>query len=210
MALESDIIGSDSRLHVTFYKKAVENPAKTIEEGRPIYEDRVFVRIAVPGDNLSVIDTFANAEHQRRFPMHWQHFLNKNVDDDSIVGTPLKAWALITPAQAEELRGMKFYTVEQVANAADNHIMKLGMMLGMSPYSFRDKAKAYLSSAKDAAESVKRDEELQALKEQNEKIKAEADAKLAKMQEQLETLMSVMTEKKKGRAKKAETSSEVE
>ena len=77
MALESDIIGSDSRLHVTFYKKAVENPAKTIEEGRPIYEDRVFVRIAVPGDNLSVIDTFANEEHQRRFPMHWQHFMNK-------------------------------------------------------------------------------------------------------------------------------------
>ena len=210
MAIESDIMGADSRLHVTFYKKAVENPAKTLEEGRPIYEDRVFVRIAVPGDNLSVIDTYANEDHQRRFPMHWQHFLNKSVDDDSIAGTPLKAWALLTAAQAEELRGMKFYTVEQVANAADSQIMKLGMMIGMSPYTFRDKARAYLNSAKDAAESAKRDEELQALKEKNEQIKAEADAKLAKMQEQLEAVMAMVAEKKKGRPKKSENSEQVE
>ena len=42
------------------------------------------------------------------------------------------------------------------------------------------------------------------------KIKAEADAKLAKMQEQLETLMSMMAEKKKGKPKKAEISEQVE
>ena len=45
---------------------------------------------------------------------------------------------------------------------------------------------------------------------QNEQIKVEADAKLAKMQEQLETLMGMMAEKKKGKPKKAETSEQVE
>ena len=193
MALESDIIGSDSRLHVTFYKKAVENPAKTIEEGRPIYEDRVFVRIAVPGDNLSVIDTFANEEHQRRFPMHWQHFMNKNVDDDSIVGTPLKAWAMLTAAQAEELRGMKFYTVEQIANASDAQLLNLGMAAGMAPLALRDKAKAFLSSAKDTAlvqqqadELSKRDEIIARMEAQIAELAAQANKPKAKAKAKVE------------------------
>ena len=58
MAIDSDVMGADTRLAVNFYKKAVENPVKTEMEGRPIYEDRIFVRILVPGDNLSIIDTY--------------------------------------------------------------------------------------------------------------------------------------------------------
>ena len=77
MAIESDTMGADARLAVSFYKKPVENVVKTEQEGRPIYEDKVFVRILVPGDSLSIIDTFAHEDHKKRFPVQWQHFLNK-------------------------------------------------------------------------------------------------------------------------------------
>ena len=193
MAIDSDVMGADARLAVNFYKKAVENVVKTEQEGRPIYEDRVFVRILVPGDAMSIIDTFAHEDHKKRFPIQWQHFLNKQGnDDDSISGTPLNQWPLISTTQAEELRGMKFYTVEQVASASDQQIVKIGMLTGMSPYTFRDKAKSFLNLAAESADKDKRDAEIKDLQEQNAKIKAEAEEKMLKMQTQIEAMMAMM------------------
>lgn len=195
MAIDSDVMGADTRLAVNFYKKAVENPVKTEMEGRPIYEDRIFVRILVPGDNLSIIDTYAHEDHKKRFPVQWAHFMNKQGDDESISGTPLSQWPLISTTQAEELRGMKFYTVEQVATASDQQITRIGMLTGMSPYTFRDKAKSFLNLAQESAEKDKRDAEIKALQEQNAKIKAESDEKMLKLQTQIEVLMASMAEK---------------
>lgn len=203
MAIESDTMGADARLAVSFYKKPVENVVKTEQEGRPIYEDKVFVRILVPGDSLSIIDTFAHEDHKKRFPVQWQHFLNKQGnDDDSISGTPLNQWPLISTSQAEELRGLKFYTVEQVASASDQQITRIGMLTGMSPYTFRDKAKAFLNLAQESAEKDKRDAEIKALQDQNAKLKAESDERLLKLQTQIEVLMATMAEKSKPKGRK--------
>jgi hypothetical protein len=210
MAIDSDVMGADARLAVSFYKKAVENVVKTQDEGRPIYEERVFVRILVPGDSLSIIDTFAHEDHKKRFPIQWQHFLNKQGNnDDAISGTPLNQWPLISTTQAEELRGMKFYTVEQVASASDQQIARIGMLTGMSPYTFRDKAKAFLNLAQESAEKDKRDAEIKALQEQNAQIKAESDDKMLKLQTQIEVLMASMAKqaesKPRGRKPKQES-----
>jgi hypothetical protein len=45
----------------------------------------------------------------------------------------------------EELRALKFYTVESVANAADAQLQRIGMVAGMSPYAFRDAAVRFLA-----------------------------------------------------------------
>ena len=70
------------------------------------------------------------------------------------------------------------------------------MIAGMSPHSFREKAKAYLNLAADSADVAKREEELQALKEENAKIKADTDAKIAQMQEQMANILAAVAEKK--------------
>lgn len=196
MAIESDIQGADSRLAVQFYNRAVKNEDKSAEAGRPIFEDKIYIKIVVPGDNLSEIDRPMYNEDKGRFPKHWYDFQNRHGDDEVVTGTPLEEWALLTKGQAEELKGLKFRTVESIANCADVQLQRIGMIAGMSPHSFRDKAKAFLNIAQTSADSEKREAEIQALKEANEQVKAEADAKLAKMQEQLETLMSLMAEKK--------------
>jgi hypothetical protein len=85
----------------------------------------------------------------------------------------------------------------------------MGMIAGMSPYAFRDKAKAFLNLATSAAETDKREHEINALKEENEKIRAESDAKLAKQQAQIDALMAMMAEKKP-RAKKVKEEVEQE
>ena len=211
MALESDIQNANSRLVVFFHKKAKKNNFRSEQEGRPIFDDVIYIKKMVPGDSLSIIDRPMYESDKAEFPMQWAHFQNKVGSDQVIIGTPLVEWPLLTTAQAEELRAMKFYTVENVAEASDAQIMKLGMMAGMSPHNFRDKAKAFLNKAKDVADDSKRQEEIDILKqelaqkaEENAKIKAETEAKLATMQEQMTAILAAVGTKKTGRKPKAQ------
>jgi hypothetical protein len=84
----------------------------------------------------------------------------------------------------------------------------------MSPYAFRDKAKAFLNLATTAAETDKREAEINALKEElakkdleTVKMKQETDAKMALMQEQMASILAAVGEKKP-RKRKAEATEE--
>jgi hypothetical protein len=201
MALPSDDIGADSRLAVTFYKRSMKQDDASIEAGRPIFKEFDFIRICVPGDSLTEIDTYANESHKARFPRQWQHYQNQVGTQETIIGTPVEEWTIISRSQADELKGIKFATVESIANASDLHLQRIGMIAGMNPYTFRDKAKAFLNLADQVGETNQREEELSKLRQENAAIKAEADAKLAKQQEQIDALMAMMA-KPKGRPKK--------
>ena len=195
MAIESDIQGADSRLAVQFYKRSVKQDMASDEAGRPIFKEFDFVRIMIPGDNLTEIDTYAQESHKQRFPRQWAHYQNQVAGHEDIIGTPLDQWPQVTRSQAEELRGLKFYTVEAIADCSDQQLQRIGMVAGMSPHNFRLKAKAFLNLANDSAEVAHREEELQALRQENDKIKAETDAKLAAMQEQMSALLAAVAEK---------------
>jgi len=208
MAIDSDIQGSDSRLAVQFYKKSVKQEDASNEAGRPIFKEFDFVRIMIPGDNLTEIDTYAQESHKTRFPRQWAHYQNQVANHEDIIGTPLEAWPQITRSQAEELKGLKFHTVESIADCSDQQLQRIGMVAGMSPYNFRQKAKAFLNLATDSAEVAQREAELQALRAENQKLQEEANAKLAKQQEQIDALMAMMAEKKP-KARKTKEAEEV-
>jgi len=192
MAIDSDIQGADARLAVQFYKKSVKQEDASIEAGRPIFKEFDFVRIMIPGDNLTEIDTYAQESHKQRFPRQWAHYQNQVANHEDIVGTPLETWPQITRSQAEELKGLKFHTVEAIADCSDQQLQRIGMVAGMSPHTFRQKAKAFLNLATESAEVAQKEAEMQALKEENAKIKAETDAKLAAMQEQMTALLALL------------------
>ena len=204
MALPSDEQGADSRLQVRFYKRPVQQEHETQEAGRPIFKEFDFVHICVAGDTLTEIDTYVLNSHKQRFPQQWANYQNRvGANDDQIIGTPVSEWPLVSKSQAEELRAMKFHTVESIAGASDQQLQRMGMAAGMSPYAFRDKAKAFLNLATTAAETDKRESEINALKqelakkdEETAKIKAETDAKLAQMQDQMATILAAVGEKK--------------
>jgi hypothetical protein len=196
MAIESDVQGADARLAVTFYKRSVEQKDESIAAGRPIFKEFDFVRICVPGDALTEIDTYANNAHKGRFPRQWAYYQNQVGSQSEIIGTPIEQWPLISRSQAEELKGIKFRTVEDVANCSDQQLQRIGMIAGMSPHSFREKAKSFLNLASESAEVSQRQEELEALRQENDKIKAETEAKLAQMQEQMSAILAAVAEKK--------------
>ena len=193
--LQSDEGNADSRLAVTFYKRSVKQEDESIAAGRPIFKEFDFVRICVPGDNLTEIDTYAQESHKARFPRQWAHYQNQVAGQEQIIGTPIEQWPLVSRSQADELKGIKFRTVEDVANCSDQQLQRIGMIAGMSPHSFREKAKAFLNLATESAEVSAREQEIAQLKAENDRIKAETDAKLSKMQEQMEALLAAVAEK---------------
>lgn len=204
MALPSDENNADSRLQVRFYKRPVQQEQESLEAGRPIFKEFDFVHICVAGDTLTEIDTYVLPSHKTRFPIQWANYMNRQgANEPAIVGTPVSEWPIVSKSQAEELRALKFHTVEAIANASDQQLQRIGMAAGMSPYAFRDKAKSFLNLASASAETDKRDQELNSLREElakkeleTAKIKAETDAKLAQMQDQMAAILAAVGEKK--------------
>ena len=204
MALPSDEQNADSRLQVRFYKRPVQQEQESLEAGRPIYKEFDFVHICVAGDTLTEIDTYVLPSHKTSFPIQWANYMNRQgANEPEVVGTPVAEWPLVSKSQAEELRAMKFHTVESIAGASDQQLQRMGMAAGMSPYAFRDKAKSFLNLATSSAETDKREQEINSLKEElakkdleTAKMKAETDAKLAQMQDQMATILAAVGEKK--------------
>ena len=131
----------DERLFVQFYLGSRQNEEKTPADGRPIFDAVPFVKIIVPGDSNTMIDTTADATHKRRFAKMWWSFEQSLSQEMS--GMPLRDWPAITRAQAEELNHLNVFTVEQLATLADVYGAKI-----MGINDLRRKAQAYLEQAK--------------------------------------------------------------
>ena len=160
----------DKKLVVNFYVRAVQNTFKTAQEGRPIFDESEFVRIIIPGDTKTIIDTKVTAEYRHRFQDKYERFQKGMAQAQS--GTPLEVWPQMTVGQVAELKATGITTVEQLAELSDTNAQKF-----MGSFQLRQKAQAFLEAAagdaansKLAAELEKRDVEIAALKAQMEQI----------------------------------------
>jgi len=77
----------DKNTHAIFYMNKSHNPAKSQEQGHPIYDNVVYVRIGNPGERLNVVDRPATQGDQRRFPVQWAQFQQNMEQRPS--GTPV-------------------------------------------------------------------------------------------------------------------------
>lgn len=155
----------DDRLFVQFYMGARENPDKTLAEGHPVFDSIPFIKIMVPGDKNTVIDTSVDDVHKRRFAKMWYAF--EQSQSQELSGMPLREWPGITRSQAEELVHMNILTVEQLSTVADVYGTKI-----MGFNDLRRKAQTYLAHAKDTALTEKLSAENKKLQDQ---ITAQAD-----------------------------------
>jgi hypothetical protein len=160
------VFSQDKRLHVQFYRKAVKNSFKSTQAGRPIYEDIDYVRIFVPGDRNTQLDTPAVPHYQQRFSDQWKRY--KTGMEEGIDGTPLESWPALSVSQVAELKAVHVRTVEQLASMPDQLAQKF-----MGAHQLRQKANNFLEAAKGTAEASKleaelkkRDDEISAMKEQ--------------------------------------------
>lgn len=189
----------DSVLFVRFFSAPIQNNYLSEKEGRPVMEMRDMVHIETPGNQLNIVETFAYDHHKMRFPLQWAHYQNTKTGSDADVGTLLSDWPILNSAQVEELKYFKFRTVEQVAGASDQQIAQTGLISGMSPHAFREKAQLFLRAAKDTA-FVSQQEDM--IRKQNEALARQA-ADMAAMKAQLDALLAAQ-KPADAKAKKAE------
>lgn len=115
----------DAGMVVMFYNRPVHNPAKSAQEGRPIFEDKVYVKIHPPGERLNIIDRPAEQSDRQRWPMQWQQFSQNKQQTPS--GTPVDLLYPEQPSVAAMLRASHVHTIEQLANLSGNAIDNIGM-----------------------------------------------------------------------------------
>jgi hypothetical protein len=158
---------NSNALFVEFYEESLEIPFKSEQEGRPVYEQREFVRIMVPGDSMNVIETPATPEHKEQFSRQYERF--KKGLKDVVDGSPLTQWPPVNKSQVKEMAYFEIHSVEQLAELSDSTCKKMGM----GYMELRGKARAWLLAAKDGAivtrqavENERLQGEIEALKEQ--------------------------------------------
>lgn len=148
----------DEQLAVVFYIHPKQNEEKSKEAGRPIFEDREYIRIVQPGNKENIIERPATEMDLARFPRHYQAFKQRVNDEEYVEGTRLEEWPAITRSQVAELKYLHVNTVEQLANLSDANTQGfMGLNL------LKQKAATYL----EASNVTKAAEEMESLRATN-------------------------------------------
>jgi len=176
--------------YVRFETRAIEDRAKSIEAGHMQYKD-VHFAIITPAGTKDIIEkpvedwllSLEEGVKQERIPPHWlreyraayEHY--KTTQENPEFGTPVKSWPSITPAQVQVLLNANLRTIEDVAEANEEAVTRIGM----GGRALKEKARAWLDSAKDTGATAA---ELDALRIKN----AELEARDKERQEQFEAM----------------------
>ena len=175
----------DKTLLVKFYYKNVQDKTASKREGRPIYREKEYIDIKLPGSRDGAARPASPAD-KHRFQAHYEAF--KARIEMPVSGTPLKEWPMITGSLVEEMSFMNIKTVEQLAELNDALAGRFMGAMGL-----KAKAQAWLDRAKNDLTADSLQHEL-----------AERDQKLADMQLQLDEmreLLSSAPKRRKSRAK---------
>ena len=131
---------SDARLLVQFYAGSKHNRAASEDAGRPIYDDKPYIRIMIPGNRSNVIDRPVRESDKKRFRQYWDAW--EAGRQDEVSGTPLSAWPALSKAQVEELGFFNIRTVEQLAQINDTELQKFSGLTVL-----KQKAEAFMNLA---------------------------------------------------------------
>jgi hypothetical protein len=162
---------ADKRLLVMFYRSTIKNEPKSIDAGRPIFDEIDLIKIITPGSRDSFVGD-ATFEYQQRFPSQWSRY--KAGLEQTASGTPLNTLPWMTISQVEEFKAVGCHTIEQLVGMPDSVSQKF-----MGHHQLKQRAHAYLDSAKDAAPMLKLQAELEKRDEQLAVLKAQMDTLLA-------------------------------
>lgn len=167
---------ADQALAVSFEPRANKLNARSAEEGRDIFEERIHVVIRIPGTK-DVIDRPVTDADKARFPLQWARFVNTK--STAVDGTPLEYVPFLNVAQIATLKALNIFSLEQAAVANDQVIMKFGP----GGREIKDKCEAYIQAAKDSAIATKQADEINSLKAQIAELRDELHEKKGKVKE---------------------------
>jgi hypothetical protein len=172
---------ADKALLVRFFTSPIQSEAKSVEAGRPIFDDTEMIEIRVRGTKDNVVQRPVRQDDKVRF----RDAYRAHKDGAKLLesGTPLSQWPVMSGSQVEELKYMGFVTVEQLAIASDSTVGGIPGLLTL-----KQKANAFLEFSKGAApleQLSKRVEESENEKQVLSRQVADLSAMVAKLQAQM-------------------------
>ena len=181
---ESFMESNRGKMAVFFHAVQVQNNFLTAQEKRPIFQERIFLKKLVPGDNTLTIDRPMREQDIEDYPVEWARFEQKK--EATVAGTPIEVWNAISETQKAEFKALNIFTIDQFAQLDDivgNKIMGFNDL--------REKARAFIAASQDS--------------QMFDKIRAETDKKLQAQDvemAELRAMIAELTAKKSGRPKK--------
>jgi hypothetical protein len=171
---------------VVFFRSCQKkNNFKSNKEGRPVFDEKIFITKLIPGDSTFNVDREMREQDKEDYPLQWARWKEKQ--ENIIPGTPVEFWPGITQNQIAVMKALNISTIEQFANLPDSNSTKI-----MGFNDLRNQALRLSAVAKGELFI--------------EKINAETDAKLLMQEAEIERLrvqiMELGEPKKRGRPKK--------
>lgn len=180
--------GLDEALFVEFYPENVHMEYLSKVSGHPVYQERIFTRIIMPGNRLTVVvhqtkgityetvqdpdsgEYLTNWEvmeqqengdqvEPEKYPNAWRRFMKKGTRSDQ--GHPVEEWGTLTRSYAASLKAQNIHTIEALASLSDSMAQNI-----MGAIKYRDLAKAYLDDAARVAIVSKEQERASRFEEQ--------------------------------------------
>lgn len=166
----------DKSLIVTFFVSKKLMGLKSQEAGKPVYEDREFVKIMIKGQDKQIVVDEVTERHKQRFPIAYLAF--RNSKPAPVIGTPIGLMPGVGPSLAHHLTGMNLRTVEDVANVTDENTLQA---MGAGARDLVRRAKAWLEQTSERALTAnaqleEKEAENAALREQIKAFEAEKAA----------------------------------
>jgi len=160
-----------------FEVKAVKDEAASRTAGRPIFRNVEFVQVRIAGDRHYAPRFPAHTMWKREngevitYAQRWaEQYARFKADQEQIAdGTPLSELPFLDEAQRATLKALRIYSAEALA-ALDGKPLK---SLGMEGNKLKQKAKAYLETARDTALSTRQAEEISTLRAELDALRAQ-------------------------------------
>ncbi len=166
---------------VIFYPRPVLQKKETEVSGHPVYKEKMFLKIVMPGEQKLVHDQPMRESDKERFPQEWAHYQNTKTNLQP--GVPIDHWHSISLTQKAELKHLNIMTVEHLAGLSDAGVQQI-----MGGHDLRRKAQLFVETGKDS-------EMLAKIKADAEKKEEALRAELAELRKLVENFTSPAKEK---------------
>lgn len=138
----------------------VQDHKATEREGYPVHVNREEVTLFIAGDPLSAATHPVDDGIKARFREQYEKW-QRDKSGAHIVGMPLSKWPMATPGMIKELEFLNVLSVEDLASISDGNISNI-----TEGRALREKAIAWLASAKDSAAAMRFAAENQRLRDE--------------------------------------------
>jgi hypothetical protein len=174
----------DELLVVLFKHQATPNDAKSLAEGRPIFDDIEICEIRMPGSkdvrvfpasefSRWIINPYSGEQtkqsYAERFKHQYQQF--KASAAQTKTGTPLDFATFLSEGRRSELRAQNVYTIEQLAAIEGSELKNLGP----NGREMKNSAAAFIEEGRASAPNKQMLAELEALRARNSVLEDDAE-----------------------------------